>query len=72
MLFVQGSRDTFGTPDELKPIIKNLKIPADLYVVAARDHSFNVLKRTGVTKEDTDKAVVDRIELWLRQTFANR
>jgi hypothetical protein len=29
MLFVQGSRDTFGTPDELRPIIKELKAPAD-------------------------------------------
>jgi predicted alpha/beta-hydrolase family hydrolase len=71
MLFVQGSRDTFGTPDELLPIIKNLKAPADLYVVEGGDHSFKVLKRAGVTQEDTYKAVLDRIELWLRQTFAN-
>jgi uncharacterized protein len=70
MLFVQGSRDTFGTPDELQPTIKTLKAPADLYVVAGGDHSFKVLKRTGVTQEDTYKAVLDRIELWLRQTFA--
>jgi uncharacterized protein len=70
MLFIQGSRDTFGTPDELQPIIKGLKTPADLYVVEGGDHSFKVLKRTGVTQEDTYKAVLDRIELWLRQTFA--
>jgi uncharacterized protein len=70
MLFVQGSRDTFGTPDELLPIIKNLKAPADLYVVEGGDHSFKVLKRAGVTQEETYKAVLDRIELWLRQTFA--
>jgi uncharacterized protein len=69
-LFVQGSRDTFGTPDELRPIIKTLKAPVDLYVVAGGDHSFKVLKRTVVTQEDTYKAVLDRIELWLRQTFA--
>jgi predicted alpha/beta-hydrolase family hydrolase len=70
MLFIQGSRDTFGTPDEQWPIIKGLKAPADLYVVEGGDHSFKVLKRTGVTQEDTYKAVLDRIELWLRQTFA--
>jgi hypothetical protein len=35
MLFVQGSRDAFGTPDELRPIIKKLKAPADLYVALA-------------------------------------
>src|SRR3984893_8291886 len=33
MLFVQGSRDAFGSPDELRPIIKELQAPADLYVV---------------------------------------
>jgi uncharacterized protein len=71
MLFVQGSRDTFGTPDELLPIIKNLRAPVDLYVVEGGDHSFKVLKHAGVTQEDTYKAVLDRIELWLRQTFAN-
>jgi uncharacterized protein len=71
MLFVQGSRDAFGSPDELRPVIKELKAPADLYVVEGGDHSFKVLKRAGVTPEDTYKAVLDRIELWLRQTFAN-
>jgi uncharacterized protein len=71
MLFVQGSRDAFGTPDELLPILKELKAPADLYVVDGGDHSFKVLKRAGITQEDAYKAVLDRIELWLRQTFAN-
>jgi uncharacterized protein len=70
MLFVQGSRHTFGTPDELRPIINELKARADLYVVKGGDHSFKVLKRTGVTQEDTYKAMLDRIELWLQQTFA--
>jgi predicted alpha/beta-hydrolase family hydrolase len=71
MLFVQGSRDAFGSPDELRPIIKELKASADLYVVEGGDHSFKVLKRAGVTQEDAYKAVLDRIELWLRQTFTN-
>jgi uncharacterized protein len=70
MLFVQGSRDAFGTPDELRPILTELKTPADLYVVEGGDHSFKVLKRAGITQEDAYKAVLDRIELWLRQTFA--
>jgi len=72
MLFIQGSRDTFGTPDELRPIIKKLKAPADLYVVEGGDHSFKVLKRAGIAQDDAYKVVLDRIELWLRQTFANR
>jgi predicted alpha/beta-hydrolase family hydrolase len=68
MLFVQGSRDAFGTPDELRPIIIKLKAPADHYVVAGGDHSFKVLKSAGVTQEDTYKAVLDRIDQWLRAT----
>ena len=72
MMFIQGSRDTFGTPDELRPIIKKLKAPADLYVVEGGDHSFKVLKRAGIAQDDAYKVVLDRIELWLRQTFAKR
>ena len=35
MLFVQGSRDAFGTPAELQPIISQLEPPADLFDVKA-------------------------------------
>jgi predicted alpha/beta-hydrolase family hydrolase len=69
MLFVQGSRDAFGTPQELRPILETLKAPAELYEVAGGDHSFKVLKRAGVTQEDTYKAVLDRIDKWLRATL---
>src|SRR5262245_27941999 len=71
ILFVQGSRDPFGTPGELRPIINTLKAPADLYVVEGGDHSFKVLKRAGITQEDTYKAVFDQIATWLRRTFAD-
>jgi predicted alpha/beta-hydrolase family hydrolase len=69
MLFVQGARDTLGTPEELRPVIKTLKAPAELYAVAGGDHSFKVLKRAGVTQEDTYKAALDRIDQWLRATL---
>jgi predicted alpha/beta-hydrolase family hydrolase len=69
MLFVQGSRDAFGTPQELQPLIKKLKVPAELFEVAGGDHSFKVLKRAGVTQEETYQAVLDRIDLWLRATI---
>jgi predicted alpha/beta-hydrolase family hydrolase len=70
MLFVQGSRDTFGTPGELRPIIKKLKASAELHEVTGGDHSFKVLKRDGVSQEDTYRAVQDRIDQWLRATIA--
>ena len=39
MLFVQGSRDTFGTPSELNPILGNLSPAPTVHVVAGGDHS---------------------------------
>ena len=70
MLFVQGSRDVFGTPSELQPIIKTLPAAVELFEVAGGDHSFKVLKRDGGNQEETYKAIQDRIDRWLRQTLA--
>lgn len=70
MLFVQGSRDAFGTPDELRPIIAKLNAPASLYVVAGGDHSFKVPKSAGMTQEEVYQAIQDQIERWLRETIA--
>ena len=70
MLFVQGARDTFGTPDELRPILAKLKAPAELFEVAGGDHSFKVLKRAGFSQEATYQMVLERIEQWLRQNLA--
>ncbi|HEX8899424.1 MAG TPA: alpha/beta family hydrolase, partial [Chthoniobacterales bacterium] len=39
MLFVQGSRDSFGTADEIRAIVKKRRLKADLYVVESGDHS---------------------------------
>jgi predicted alpha/beta-hydrolase family hydrolase len=65
MLFVQGSRDAFGTPDELRPIIKESKIDATLYEVEGGDHSLKVPKRIGVPQEDVYRAAQDRILEWI-------
>jgi hypothetical protein len=72
MLFVQGSRDTFGTPAELQPIISQLERPADLFVVEGGDHSFKVPKSAGVKQQDAYRAIQDRIETWLRMIASKR
>ena len=66
MLFVQGSRDALGTPEELRPILATLEVAADLFVVDGGDHSFNVLKRTGMPQTRSDETVHDEIARWLR------
>jgi predicted alpha/beta-hydrolase family hydrolase len=70
MLFVQGSRDAFGTPDELRPIVTPLEPPADVYVVEGGDHSFKVRKGAGVSQEDIYRAIQDHIAAWLHELVA--
>jgi predicted alpha/beta-hydrolase family hydrolase len=41
VLIVQGARDTFGTPAELRPVIDTMPAPVTLHVVAGGDHSLN-------------------------------
>jgi uncharacterized protein len=65
MLFVQGSRDAFGTPGEVQPIIA-LQPAAELYVVEGGDHSFKVPKRAGIGQQEVYRAIQDRVEEWLR------
>jgi uncharacterized protein len=65
ILFVQGSRDAFGTPEELRPIIEQIGLSADLLVVEGGDHSFKVPKSAGVRQQDVHRAVQDRIAIWL-------
>jgi predicted alpha/beta-hydrolase family hydrolase len=66
MLFVQGSRDAFGAPDELRPIIAGLQPSAELYVVEGGDHSFKVPRSAGVKQQEVYEAIQDRIAEWLR------
>jgi predicted alpha/beta-hydrolase family hydrolase len=42
MLFVQGSRDAFGTPSELEPVLAALSPQPTLHIVEGGDHSFKI------------------------------
>jgi uncharacterized protein len=67
MLFVQGSRDTFGTPEELAPILKTLQAPAELCVVEDGDHSFKVRKTAPLSQPAVFAFILDAVEGWLRR-----
>lgn len=45
MLIVQGERDAFGTPDELRPILETMSAPVTLHVVDKGDHSLAPSRR---------------------------
>src|SRR5579883_2431213 len=69
MLFVQGSRDAFGTPDELRAVFRGLATAPDLCVVEEGDHSFKVPKRSATPQEQVYEFVLDEIVRWLRQSI---
>ena len=68
MLIVQGERDPFGTPDELRPVLGTMRAKTELYVVEAGDHSFKVPKRAGTPQAEVHARVLDEIARWLRAT----
>jgi uncharacterized protein len=45
MLFVQGTRDPFGTPVQLEPILAVLDPPAQIHKVMGGDHSFSLPRK---------------------------
>ncbi len=61
MLFVQGSRDAFGTPEELAPIVAGLSAGSRLFVVEGGDHSLALPKSRGEPLERTLARVADEI-----------
>jgi uncharacterized protein len=64
-LIVQGSRDAFGTPEELRPVLAPLAGVVTLHVVEGGDHSFKVPKRGPVTQEEVFERVQDEIAGWI-------
>jgi predicted alpha/beta-hydrolase family hydrolase len=62
MLIVQGERDTFGTPDELRPVIKTMSARVTLHVVAKGDHSLSV---RGRKRDDALNEVAEVVAEWV-------
>ena len=68
MLFVQGSRDAFGTAQEISSVIKKLKLCAELYAIEGGDHSLKVPKSSRFPQQDIYKSAMGAIDEWLRHT----
>jgi len=67
-LFVQGSRDSFGAPEELRTHLPAWGAPTDLLVVEDGDHSLKVRKGPppGRSQEAVYAEVHDAIARWVR------
>jgi predicted alpha/beta-hydrolase family hydrolase len=62
MLFVQGTRDAFGTADEIGSLLPSLQ-RATLHRVSGGDHSFKVPGR----KDDVLEELMDVVATWILQ-----
>ena len=65
MLFLQGARDAFGTPMELRQILSSFVSNVTVHEVEGGDHSFKVLKRSGFSQNDVYSNTQDVIVGWL-------
>ena len=63
MLFVQGSRDAFGTEDEIRAIIEKYGLKANLYAIERGDHSFKVPKSVK-PQQQVYEEVMDEVARW--------
>ena len=69
MLFVQGARDTFGTPSELKPILASLTPLPTLHHVEGGDHSFKIAGRDAKARQSAIYTqILDTIVDWIHHT----
>lgn len=66
MLFVQGSRDAFGTPDELRPVLTGCAA-AELFVIEGGDHSLQVRRKDALTEAEIHARVQDTIRDWIHR-----
>lgn len=65
-LFVQGERDAFGTPDELREHLPKYAGRADLLVVEGADHSLKPPKRATRSAAETHAWIQDEIAGWVQ------
>ncbi len=68
MLFVQGTRDAFGTPGDLAPILGRVSPAPTLHAVTGGDHSFKLGGRDAAVRqaavyEEIQRAIVDWMAL---------
>lgn len=68
MLVVQGSRDAFGTPAELAPVLDALDRKATLHVVNGGDHSFKLSRTDAAVQAAALDDVARTVAEWIQQT----
>jgi predicted alpha/beta-hydrolase family hydrolase len=65
MLFVQGGRDAFGTPDELAPILQRLSPSPVVHAIDGGDHSFKVSRNDPMRQSGIHSEIQRTIAAWI-------
>lgn len=63
ILFLSGKRDALAEMHLLKPVVDGLD-QATLQVIGMADHSFKVLKRSGITEEEVQRIAAEAVREW--------
>ncbi len=78
-LFVQGSRDPLGTPEELAPVLASMTPRPELHVVAGGDHSFKVTRSARESagappagQQDVHDEILRTIVRWIERVTHER
>jgi predicted alpha/beta-hydrolase family hydrolase len=69
ILFLQGTRDSFGTPPEIRKALTRLGVSATIYAVLGGDHSFAIAAGGALTQESVYTAVQEEIVRWAREVL---
>jgi predicted alpha/beta-hydrolase family hydrolase len=70
LLFVQGDRDELAGLRRLRPVVGKLGARAELHVVRAADHGFNVQVRSGRTRAEVIDEICDTVASWITHCAA--
>ena len=70
LLFIQGTRDTFGTAAEIEALVPQLQC-ATLHAVPGGDHSFKV-PGGKKTQEPIFDGILETVVQWMRSTASHR
>ena len=65
VLLVQGTRDAFGTREEIEPVFQVLSTRVDIEFIEGGDHSFKVPKSTGLTESAVLAGISERVASWI-------
>ncbi len=66
VLFASGTRDAFGSPQELERHAAAIKGPVTFHWVETGDHGFKPLKASGITQGDALTAVAEAVVAFVR------